>query len=144
MNWFSVHATASQKQSGQKRYQVNLRSQSAPIQVMLINRASDSSVPVVFSVPPTDAVCAAPASTAYSLHSFPSLSPTHSLPNTSACPSSAFSCASSASSCYSSQGSFSSDHQMALPEYTDAMMQSLTPDKQMGEWGSWLVENVFS
>ncbi|KAI4809693.1 hypothetical protein KUCAC02_018559 [Chaenocephalus aceratus] len=41
-------------QSGQKRYQVNLRSHSAPIQVMLINRDSDSSIPVVFSVPPID------------------------------------------------------------------------------------------
>uniref|UniRef100_H3C8S6 E2F transcription factor 5 n=1 Tax=Tetraodon nigroviridis TaxID=99883 RepID=H3C8S6_TETNG len=39
-------------QSGQK-YQVNLRSHSAPIQVLLINRDSASSVPVVFSVPPT-------------------------------------------------------------------------------------------
>ncbi|KAG5841866.1 hypothetical protein ANANG_G00171580 [Anguilla anguilla] len=32
--------------------QVNLRSQSAPIQVMLINRETTSSKPVVFSVPP--------------------------------------------------------------------------------------------
>lgn len=118
--------TPSQKQSGQQRYQVNLRSQSAPIQVMLINRASDSSVPVVFSVPPTDGVCPTPPSKAYSLHSFPNLSPTYSLPNTS-------SCSSSASSCYSSQGSFSSDHQMVLPEYSDAMMQLFTPDKQTGK-----------
>lgn len=124
-----LHLASSQRQSGQKRYQVNLRSQSAPIQVMLINRASDSSVPVVFSVPPTDAVCPAPASNPYSLHTFPNLSPTYSLPNTS-------SCSSSASSCYSSQGSFSSDHQMALPEYSDAMMQSCTADKQMGKWGA--------
>ncbi|KAK1878867.1 Transcription factor E2F5 [Dissostichus eleginoides] len=41
-------------QSGQKKYQVNLRSHSAPIQVMLINRDSDSTIPVVFSVPPID------------------------------------------------------------------------------------------
>uniref|UniRef100_A0A3B4FMC6 E2F transcription factor 5 n=1 Tax=Pundamilia nyererei TaxID=303518 RepID=A0A3B4FMC6_9CICH len=47
-------------QSGQKKYQVNLRSHSAPIQVVLINRDSDSRVPVVFSVPPTDDICQMP------------------------------------------------------------------------------------
>ncbi|XP_075877956.1 transcription factor E2F5 isoform X2 [Nelusetta ayraudi] len=109
------------KQSGQKRYQVNLRSQSAPIQVMLINRDSDSSVPVVFCVPPTEGVCPTPPSNPYSLQSFPSLSPTYSIPNTST----------SSSSCYSSQGSFSSDHQMALPQYSDTLVQSFTPDKQI-------------
>ncbi|XP_064202361.1 transcription factor E2F5 [Anguilla rostrata] len=45
-------------QSGQKKYQVNLRSQSAPIQVMLINRETTSSRPVVFSVPPPDDISA--------------------------------------------------------------------------------------
>lgn len=125
-----VHIAASQKQSGQKRYQVNLRSQSAPIQVMLINRASDSSVPVVFCVPPTDGVCPTPPSNPYSLQSFPNLSPTYSIPNTST----------SSSSCYSSQGSFSSDHQMALPQYSDTLVQSFTPDKQIGKWGSLLIK----
>lgn len=123
-----VHIAASQKQSGQKRYQVNLRSQSAPIQVMLINRDSDSSVPVVFCVPPTDGVCPTPPSNPYSLQSFPNLSPTYSIPNTST--------SSSSSSCYSSQGSFSSDHQMALPQYSDTLVQSFTPDKQIGKWGA--------
>ncbi|XP_072544248.1 transcription factor E2F5 [Salminus brasiliensis] len=47
-------------QNGQKRYQVNLRSESAPIQVMLINRETGGSKPVVFSVPPPDDVCAMP------------------------------------------------------------------------------------
>uniref|UniRef100_A0A3B5AYF3 E2F transcription factor 5 n=1 Tax=Stegastes partitus TaxID=144197 RepID=A0A3B5AYF3_9TELE len=48
-------------QAGQKKYQVNLRSCSAPIQVMLINRDSDSTIPVVFPVPPTDNICPMPA-----------------------------------------------------------------------------------
>ncbi|XP_076828283.1 transcription factor E2F5 [Brachyhypopomus gauderio] len=47
-------------QNGLKRYQVNLRSQSAPIQVMLINRETGSSRPVVFSVPPPDESYAMP------------------------------------------------------------------------------------
>ncbi|KAL0966612.1 hypothetical protein UPYG_G00297430 [Umbra pygmaea] len=47
-------------QSGQRRYQVNLRSTSAPIQVMLINRDSGSSRPVVFSVPPPEDVSVMP------------------------------------------------------------------------------------
>ncbi|KAG9273987.1 transcription factor E2F5 [Astyanax mexicanus] len=46
--------------NGQKRYQVNLRSDSAPIQVMLINRKTSGSKPVVFSVPPPDDVSAMP------------------------------------------------------------------------------------
>ncbi|KAJ8268414.1 hypothetical protein COCON_G00135860 [Conger conger] len=47
-------------QNGQKKYQVNLRSQSAPIQVMLINRETTTSRPVVFSVPPPDDLSAMP------------------------------------------------------------------------------------
>ncbi|KAI4872481.1 hypothetical protein NFI96_017472 [Prochilodus magdalenae] len=47
-------------QNGQKRYQVNLRSESAPIQVILINRETSSSKPIVFSVPPPDDVYAMP------------------------------------------------------------------------------------
>uniref|UniRef100_A0A3Q3X7K4 E2F transcription factor CC-MB domain-containing protein n=1 Tax=Mola mola TaxID=94237 RepID=A0A3Q3X7K4_MOLML len=58
-------------QSGQKKYQVNLRSHSAPIQVMLINRDSDSSIPLVFSVPPTDNICPTPPSTPARLQRFP-------------------------------------------------------------------------
>ncbi|MGH0134883.1 UNVERIFIED_CONTAM: hypothetical protein FKN15_067581 [Acipenser sinensis] len=41
-------------QNGQKKYQVNLRSHSGPIQVLLMNRESSSSKPVVFTVPPPD------------------------------------------------------------------------------------------
>lgn len=47
-------------QNGQKKYQVNLRSQSAPIRVMLINREQGSSKPVVFSVPPLEDLSSMP------------------------------------------------------------------------------------
>uniref|UniRef100_A0A3B3T3Z4 E2F transcription factor CC-MB domain-containing protein n=1 Tax=Paramormyrops kingsleyae TaxID=1676925 RepID=A0A3B3T3Z4_9TELE len=46
--------------NGQKKYQVNLRSSSAPIHVLLINRETSSSKPVVFSVPPPDDISAVP------------------------------------------------------------------------------------
>uniref|UniRef100_A0A8C3AMD6 E2F transcription factor 5 n=1 Tax=Cyclopterus lumpus TaxID=8103 RepID=A0A8C3AMD6_CYCLU len=70
-------------QSGQKKYQVNLRSHSAPIQVMLINRDSDSTIPVVFSVPPTDDICPMPTppSTPASLHRFPFSTSVYSTPS---------------------------------------------------------------
>uniref|UniRef100_A0A4W4DPB1 E2F transcription factor CC-MB domain-containing protein n=1 Tax=Electrophorus electricus TaxID=8005 RepID=A0A4W4DPB1_ELEEL len=60
-------------QNGQKRYQVNLRSQSSPIQVMLINRETGSSKPVVFSVPPPDDIYTMPTppSTPASQQRFP-------------------------------------------------------------------------
>lgn len=84
---------------------------------MLINRDSDSSVPVVFSVPPTDSICPTPPSTPASLQRLP-------IP-TSVC-----------STFYCSQGSLSSDHQMVLPEHDEALMQSFTPpDEQIGRWG---------
>uniref|UniRef100_A0A8C5L5H1 E2F/DP family winged-helix DNA-binding domain-containing protein n=1 Tax=Jaculus jaculus TaxID=51337 RepID=A0A8C5L5H1_JACJA len=41
-------------QNGQKKYQINLRSHSGPIHVLLINKESSSSKPVVFPVPPPD------------------------------------------------------------------------------------------
>uniref|UniRef100_A0A8D0L9C7 E2F transcription factor 5 n=1 Tax=Sphenodon punctatus TaxID=8508 RepID=A0A8D0L9C7_SPHPU len=41
-------------QNGQKKYQINLKSHSGPIHVLLINRESSSSKPVVFPVPPPD------------------------------------------------------------------------------------------
>ncbi|XP_010886897.3 transcription factor E2F5 [Esox lucius] len=46
--------------SGQKRYQVNLRSTSAPIRVMLINKDSGTSRPVVFCVPPPEDMSSMP------------------------------------------------------------------------------------
>ncbi|RXN05787.1 leucine-rich repeat and coiled-coil domain-containing 1-like protein [Labeo rohita] len=46
--------------NGQKKYQVNLRSHSAPIQVMLINRETSCSKPVVVPVPPVDDISAMP------------------------------------------------------------------------------------
>ncbi|XP_042319561.1 transcription factor E2F5 isoform X2 [Sceloporus undulatus] len=39
---------------GQKKYQINLKSNSGPIHVLLINKESTSSRPVVFPVPPPD------------------------------------------------------------------------------------------
>lgn len=90
---------------------------------MLINRDSDSSVPVVFSVPPTDSICPTPPSTPASLQRLP-------IP-TSVCSTSSTTCTS-----YCSQGSLSSDHQMVLPEHDEALMQSFTPpDEQIGRWG---------
>ncbi|KAK7944707.1 hypothetical protein WMY93_000435 [Mugilogobius chulae] len=85
---------------GQKRYQVNLRSHSAPIQVMLINRDSDSSAPVVFSVPPRTS-CRFPLSSS-SFSSQPSFS-------------------------YCSQDSLCSDHQMALTDHDEVLTPSSTP-----------------
>ncbi|XP_054548126.1 transcription factor E2F5 isoform X1 [Talpa occidentalis] len=41
-------------QNGQKKYQINLKSHSGPIHVLLINKESGSSKPVVFPVPPPD------------------------------------------------------------------------------------------
>lgn len=41
-------------QNGQKKYQINLKSHLGPIHVLLINKESSSSQPVVFPVPPPD------------------------------------------------------------------------------------------
>ncbi|XP_014820994.1 PREDICTED: transcription factor E2F5 [Calidris pugnax] len=41
-------------QNGQKKYQINLKSSSGPIHVLLINKESNSSKPMVFPVPPPD------------------------------------------------------------------------------------------
>ncbi|KAM8787083.1 transcription factor E2F5 isoform 3-T3 [Rhynchonycteris naso] len=41
-------------QNGQKKYQINLKSHSGPIHVLLINKESSSSQPVAFPVPPPD------------------------------------------------------------------------------------------
>ncbi|XP_071348846.1 transcription factor E2F5 [Trachinotus anak] len=107
-------------QSGQKKYQVNLRSHSAPIQVMLINRDSDSTIPVVFPVPPTDDICAMPSppSTPATLQRFPLSTSMYSISNTT--------------SSYCSQDSLCSDHQMVLPEHDEVLTPSSTPpDVQM-------------
>lgn len=62
-----------QGHNGQKKYQVNLRSHIAPIQVMLINRETNHSKPVVVSVPPIDDISAMPTppSTPAGLQRFP-------------------------------------------------------------------------
>ncbi|XP_029447444.1 transcription factor E2F5 isoform X2 [Rhinatrema bivittatum] len=41
-------------QNGQKKYQISLKSHSGPIHVLLINKDSSSSLPMVFPVPPPD------------------------------------------------------------------------------------------
>ncbi|KAF3698785.1 Transcription factor E2F4 [Channa argus] len=101
--------------SGQKKYQVNLRSHSAPIQVLLINRDSDSKIPIVFAVPPTDDICPmlTPPSTPASLQRFPL--------------SMSVSSASNTTSSYCSQGSLCSDHQMVLAEHDEVLTPSSTP-----------------
>ncbi|XP_010218773.1 PREDICTED: transcription factor E2F5 [Tinamus guttatus] len=48
-------------QSGQKKYQINLKSSSGPIQVLLINKESSSSKPMVFPVPPPDDLAQPPS-----------------------------------------------------------------------------------
>ncbi|XP_072296910.1 transcription factor E2F5 [Eucyclogobius newberryi] len=95
---------------GQKKYQVNLRSNSAPIQVMLINGDGDGSAPVAFSVPPTDELCPMPTPphTPASLQRFPLSS-------------------SQASFTYCSQDSLCSDHQMALTDHEEMLTPSSTP-----------------
>ncbi|XP_055007847.1 transcription factor E2F5 [Boleophthalmus pectinirostris] len=95
--------------SGQKKYQVNLCSHTAPIQVMLINRDCDGSAPVVFSVPPTDELCPMPTPphTPASLQRFP--------------------LSSQASFSYCSQDSLCSDHQMAFTDHEEVLTPSSTP-----------------
>ncbi|XP_056277389.1 transcription factor E2F5 isoform X4 [Pseudoliparis swirei] len=107
-------------QSGQKKYQVNLRSLSAPIQVMLINRDSDSTRPVVFSVPPTDDICPMPTppSTPASLQRFPFSTSVYSTPS------------------YCSQDSLCCDHQMVLPELDEVLTPTSTPPDVQMECGS--------
>ncbi|XP_041849049.1 transcription factor E2F5 [Melanotaenia boesemani] len=106
---------------GGQKYQVNLRSHSAPIQVMLINRDSGSRAPMVFPVPPTDDICPilTPPSTPASLQRFPLSMSLSSTSNTTS------------SSC-SSQDSVCSDHKMVLPDHNEAPTPSSTPgDVQM-------------
>nr|XP_006634513.2 PREDICTED: transcription factor E2F5 isoform X1 [Lepisosteus oculatus] len=69
-------------QNGQKKYQVNLKSQTAPIQVMLLNKPSSSSKPVVLSVPPPDDLCVVPSppTTPASLEKCHSFIPEHAVP----------------------------------------------------------------
>lgn len=99
---------------------MNLRSHSAPIQVLLINRDSASSVPVVFSVPPTEFICPTPPSTPASLQRLPLSLCGHST--------------STSSSSNWSQDSLCSDHQMALLEHNDILTPSCTPpDAQTGK-----------
>ncbi|KAM4605236.1 transcription factor E2F5 [Polymixia lowei] len=105
--------------NSQKKYQVNLRSQTAPIQVLLINRESASSRPVAFAVPPTDDISAIPTppSTPAGLQRFPLSTASYSTSNTSS------------SSC--SQDSLCTDHQMAPSEHDVLTPSSTPPDVQM-------------
>ncbi|XP_013873772.1 transcription factor E2F5 isoform X2 [Austrofundulus limnaeus] len=88
--------------SGQKKYQVNLRSDSAPIQVLLINRDLGSMVPMVLSVPPINDICPTPPDTPASLSNTASL--------------------------YCSQDSACSDHQMVLSGHDDVLTPSCLPE----------------
>ncbi|XP_068604955.1 transcription factor E2F5 [Brachionichthys hirsutus] len=99
---------------GGQRYQMNLRSHSGPIQVMLINRESDSSATVVFSVPPTDCVCPMPSppTTPTNLQRFPLSTCQYSTSNAAN---------------YDSQDSLCSDHQMVLPGHDDVLTPLSTP-----------------
>ncbi|XP_060099533.1 transcription factor E2F5 [Heteronotia binoei] len=54
---------------GQKKYQINLNSHSGPIHVLLINKESSSSKPVVFPVPPPDDLIQPPSQTVVPLTS---------------------------------------------------------------------------
>ncbi|XP_061879784.1 transcription factor E2F5 [Entelurus aequoreus] len=107
--------------TGQKNYQVNLRSKVAPIKVLLINRDSDCTLPVVFPVPPSDElyhVLTTPC---------PSLSPDRRHFWTPAYSSRS----STTTSC--SQDSLTSDHQMVLPDHDDMLTPlSSPPDGHMG------------
>uniref|UniRef100_A0A663N009 E2F transcription factor 5 n=1 Tax=Athene cunicularia TaxID=194338 RepID=A0A663N009_ATHCN len=48
-------------QNGQKKYQINLKSSSGPIHVLLINKDSSSAKPMVFPVPPPDDLAQPPS-----------------------------------------------------------------------------------
>ncbi|NXJ14776.1 E2F5 factor, partial [Odontophorus gujanensis] len=48
-------------QNGQKKYQINLKSSSGPIHVLLINKESNASKPMVLPVPPPDDLAQAPS-----------------------------------------------------------------------------------
>lgn len=93
---------------------------------MLINKDSDSTLPVVFSLPPTDDICPMPTppSTPASLQRFPLSTSLYPTSNTT------FS--------YCSQDSLCSDHQMVLPEHDEVLTPSSTPpDVQMGKKSNW-------
>ncbi|XP_056149768.1 transcription factor E2F5 [Lampris incognitus] len=104
-----------------KKCQLNLRSGSAPIQVMLIDRGSASSKPVVFSIPPANiSAMPTPPSTPAGAQRFPLSASSYSTASTSS------------ASC--SQDSLCSDHQMALPEHDDALTpSSSSPDVKHSE-----------
>lgn len=116
---------------------MNLRSTTAPIQVMLINRQSDSTVPLVFPVPPTDELCQMPTppSTPASLQRLPPSAPMYS--TSTSCTTSSYS-----SSSYCSQDSVLSDQQMVLPDH-DVMLtpSSTVSDLQMGKEDSKLAKH---
>ncbi|XP_054622581.1 transcription factor E2F5 [Dunckerocampus dactyliophorus] len=110
------------RKTGQRNYQVSLRSEAAPIKVLLINRDSDCTVPVVFPVPPTDELypMLIPPSPSRSPEKLPFLT-------------SAYSSTSSTGTSFCSQDSLSSDHQVVLPDHDDVLTPSSSPpDAHMG------------
>ncbi|XP_061587170.1 transcription factor E2F5 [Cololabis saira] len=116
--------------SGEWKYQVNLRSNSAPIQVLLISRDSSSIVPVVFPVPPTGEICVMPSSpsTPPSLQRLPLMM--------TACT------ASSATSLCCSQDLICSDHMMVLVDHEDMLTPSSTPEESQMECHSQSSESL--
>ena len=128
LNWAFWHAAVFKGNRGEKKYQVNLRSHSAPIQVLLMNTDLCSRVPVVFPLPPTGNFSAMPTppSTPASLQKFP-------LTMSACTTSSAF------SFCYS-QDSICSDHMMVLADHDEVLTPSSTPDEgQMGKNNGWTI-----
>lgn len=98
-------------------YQMNLVSNSAPIHIMLINRDSDGSAPVVFSLPPDNMCVPTPPATPATLQRFP-------LTSSHACTS--FS--------YCSQEPLYSDQQMGLLDRDEVPTPSpSTQDLHLGE-----------
>lgn len=60
-NYNFLNTPSLQGQNGQKKYQINLKSSSGPIHVLLINKESNSSKPMVFPVPPPDDLAQTPS-----------------------------------------------------------------------------------
>nr|XP_013812334.1 PREDICTED: transcription factor E2F5 isoform X2 [Apteryx mantelli mantelli] len=61
MSPMKISVIVSMGQNGQKKYQINLKSSSGPIHVLLINKESSSSKPMVFPVPPPDDLAQPPS-----------------------------------------------------------------------------------
>ncbi|XP_061151062.1 transcription factor E2F5-like [Syngnathus typhle] len=97
------------EKTGRENYQVSLRSKVAPIKVTLINRESDCSTPVVFSLPPDDMTTPNLTPPLCTLSASPHCPPFSTVAPTS--------CSSNTASSFCSQDSLSSHQQVALLEH---------------------------